>query len=254
MNNAEKRNKKGQTLAEFLESYDPNRYEHPSVTVDMVVFSVTRTEDGLRLCVPLIERKDHPCIGMWALPGGFVDMDEDLSAAAARELEEETSLTGLSFRQFGTFGAVDRDPRTRVISVGYYALAPMQSLQPQAGDDAAEADLFTLELDAVARTKQSLLFRMKLSSKKTSLGCHAKIEFDRLSFTPAAVPGGDLASDHAYILFSALCALAKEPRARVCSLLCGENAPQQQREEMLSFLNTFFVPFSVAESLCGEKR
>ena len=81
----EKRNAKGETLQEFLDSYDDSLYRHPSNTVDMIVMTV---EDG-QLKVLLIRRKDHPWIGDWALPGGFVNFDEDLEQAALRELEEE---------------------------------------------------------------------------------------------------------------------------------------------------------------------
>ena len=71
----ELRDKNGLTEAEFLAAYDENRYRHPSVTVDMAIF--TRTADG-KIGVMLIKRANHPFLGGWALPGGFVDMDEDI--------------------------------------------------------------------------------------------------------------------------------------------------------------------------------
>lgn len=108
-------------------------YPRPMVTVDMVI--LTR-EDKPR--VLLIRRAADPFAGMWALPGGYIDMDEDLPDAARRELFEETGVRADTVDQLGTFGAPGRDPRGRTISVAYLArVAP--DIEPQAGDDAKEA-------------------------------------------------------------------------------------------------------------------
>jgi 8-oxo-dGTP diphosphatase len=110
------------------------RYPHPAVTTDVVVFTIL---DG-RLSILLVKRANPPYQGHWALPGGFVDIDEDLDACAARELEEETGISGLYLEQLYTFGATHRDPRERVISVTYYALVPQDVLAtPRAASDAA---------------------------------------------------------------------------------------------------------------------
>ena len=122
------------------ERYDITKYEQPSVTVDVVIFSVKEGE----LKVLLIKRKNWPFEGMWAIPGGFVDMDESLEDAAARELYEETGIEGVYLEQFYTFGQPDRDPRTRVISVAYLALVDASQLQPRAADDAADAGWFSV--------------------------------------------------------------------------------------------------------------
>lgn len=116
------------------------RYERPSVTVDVVILSVVEGQ----LKVLLIKRKNWPFEGMWAIPGGFVDMDESLEDAAARELYEETGVEGVYLEQFYTFGRPDRDPRTRVISVAYLALVDAGRLQPRAADDAAEVGWFSV--------------------------------------------------------------------------------------------------------------
>jgi 8-oxo-dGTP diphosphatase len=121
------------------ERYDVTKYERPSVTVDMVIFSVVEGQ----LKVLLIRRKNWPFEGMWAIPGGFVDMDEPLEDAAARELYEETEVEGVYLEQFYTFGQPDRDPRTRVISVAYLALVDAGRLQPKAADDAADVGWFS---------------------------------------------------------------------------------------------------------------
>ncbi|HNR31844.1 MAG TPA: NUDIX hydrolase [Candidatus Hydrogenedentes bacterium] len=113
-------------------------YPRPMVTVDAVVFTV---RDGRRE-VLLIERKHAPFAGSWAFPGGFVEMDETLDAAAARELDEETGLTGIPLRQFHAFGDPGRDPRGRSIAVAYVGEADWRKVSPQAADDARAARWF----------------------------------------------------------------------------------------------------------------
>ncbi|GAB3451228.1 NUDIX domain-containing protein [Kineococcus endophyticus] len=111
---------------------------HPAlaVTVDLVVLTVRAGA----LHVLLVERGEEPFLGRWALPGGFVRPDEDLPGAASRELQEETGLPrGLvHLEQVATYGAPDRDPRQRVVTVCYLALAPDLPV-PRAGTDAADA-------------------------------------------------------------------------------------------------------------------
>jgi 8-oxo-dGTP diphosphatase len=115
-------------------------YPHPALTTDVVLFTIL--DDRLQLL--LVRRGNAPFAGTWALPGGFLDMDEDLDQCAARELAEETGVEGLQLEQLHSFGAVGRDPRERVISVAYLALAPADGLRIQAGDDAADARWFPL--------------------------------------------------------------------------------------------------------------
>lgn len=104
----------------------------------MVVFTVRAAV----LEVLLVERAAPPYRGHWALPGGFVDIDEALDAAAARELSEETGLDALALEQIHTFGAPERDPRERVISVAYLGLVAPARAGPRAGSDAAAAGWF----------------------------------------------------------------------------------------------------------------
>ncbi|SHH25258.1 8-oxo-dGTP diphosphatase [Jatrophihabitans endophyticus] len=112
--------------------------EHPpfAVTVDLVVLTIRDDE----LCVLLVRRGEAPYAGRWALPGGFVRPDEDLDAAAARELAEETGVrpADVHVEQLASYGAPRRDPRMRVVTVAYLALAPSLP-SPIAGTDAAEA-------------------------------------------------------------------------------------------------------------------
>ncbi len=109
-------------------------YPHPAVTADIVIFTIQDEQ----LKVLLIRRASEPFKDHWALPGGFVEIDEDLEAGALRELKEETGVTGVYLEQLYTFGKPDRDPRERVITVAYYALVPIDKLHIRPASDARE--------------------------------------------------------------------------------------------------------------------
>jgi len=104
-------------------------------TVDMAVFSVA----GGKLRILLVKRGKDPFKGRWALPGGFVELDEEIPKAAERELQEETGLKGVELEMIGVFGTPGRDPRGRTISTVYLGIAPFGRSDVKAGDDAAEA-------------------------------------------------------------------------------------------------------------------
>lgn len=110
------------------------KYPRPAVTTDAVIFYRKNNETYILL----IERGNKPYKGKWAFPGGFVDMDEDLPEACARELMEETNISVPKLTQFKTYGTVNRDPRHRTISIVFYAEL-QEPIQPQNGDDATKA-------------------------------------------------------------------------------------------------------------------
>ncbi|MBE3561990.1 MAG: NUDIX hydrolase [Ktedonobacteraceae bacterium] len=118
--------------------YDASKYERPSVTVDVVMMSLRQRD----LQVLLVKRRSWPFEGMWAIPGGFIHMDESLEDAAKRELEEETGVHDVYLEQLYTFGDPKRDPRTRVITVVYFALLDSERLQVRAADDASDVNWF----------------------------------------------------------------------------------------------------------------
>ena len=120
----------------------PHTYEYPrpALTVDAVVFGF----DDQDLKILLIQRGAQPFAGRWALPGGFVHMDETLEEAVRRELQEETGLQKVFLEQLYTFGATDRDPRGRVVSVAYYALTKLADHHVLAATDAKDAAWFPL--------------------------------------------------------------------------------------------------------------
>ena len=113
-------------------------YPHPAVATDCVVFGF----DGHELKILLIERGVEPFKGLWAFPGGFLRMDETAEQCALRELKEETGLNLHYLKQLGAFSDVNRDPRERVISIAFYALANKEDVK--GGDDAARAQWFAL--------------------------------------------------------------------------------------------------------------
>ena len=168
-----KRNALGQTEAEFLAAYDPSKYERPSVTVDIAVFC--------RGKVLLIKRGNHPFIGSWALPGGFVNPDETCEQAAARELKEETGVESVP-EQLHTYSDPHRDPRTRIITVAY--TAGFDTLpDTAAGDDAADAKWFDISL-------YGSLITLKCGDDTLKVSISGQSE--------------DLASDHGLILTDAM--------------------------------------------------
>ena len=114
-------------------------YPRPCVTPDCLIFRKINSEWK----VLLIERGNAPFKGCWALPGGFLEMEEDLDTCAARELREETGLSGIELHQLYAFGAINRDPRHRTVSVAFWGVDDTQQ-KAVGGDDAAKAQWFAL--------------------------------------------------------------------------------------------------------------
>jgi 8-oxo-dGTP diphosphatase len=127
---------------EFLRSYDPAEFPPFAVTVDLAVFTIRA---GV-LAALLVQRRDHPYRGFWALPGGFIRDEESAGDAASRELVEETGVTTFTghLEQLRTYSDPGRDPRMRVVSVAHVALAPGLP-DPQPGGDAADARWWPVE-------------------------------------------------------------------------------------------------------------
>jgi 8-oxo-dGTP diphosphatase len=130
------------------------QYPRAAITVDIVVFAF----DAEVLRVMLIQRDLPPFEGKWALPGGFVKLEETLDEAAARELQEETGLRDIYLEQLYTFGELKRDPRERVITIAYYALVNVLGHQIEATTDARQAAWFPVdELPTLAFDHQQIL-------------------------------------------------------------------------------------------------
>ena len=150
-------NTEGLSLDEFLKGYDPYKYKTPCCTTDAVVFSYDTElkKDLTGLKALFVKRSNHPCIGFWALPGGFIDMDEDLEATAKRELLEETGVEDLPMEQFAAYGDYDRDPRARIITAAYMALVEEHQVTVQAGDDAADAAWCSVSVKELSQCEEN---------------------------------------------------------------------------------------------------
>ena len=145
-------------------------FPRPSVTTDCVIFGY----DGKDLKLLLVERGIPPFKGMWALPGGYLQMDEDAIDGAKRELFEETGLRDTYIEQFRTFSAVDRDPRGRVITIAHLALVRISEVK--GGDDAAKARWFPL------KDVPQLAFDHDMILREAMKALRQKIHFEPVGF------------------------------------------------------------------------
>jgi 8-oxo-dGTP diphosphatase len=160
-------------MTETAETYDASKYERPSVTVDVVIFSL---RSG-RLHVLMVQRKHWPYADHWAIPGGFVNMDESLETAARRELMEETGVHDLYMEQLYTFGEPGRDPRTRVISVAYFALIRSEEQTLQVSDESVDVRWFPVdELPSPLAFDHDKILRFALDRLRS------KLEYTTLAF------------------------------------------------------------------------
>ena len=144
----ELRDKNGLTEREFLASYNPDKYPKPSVTADVAIF----VHSGEQWQLLLIRRGGHPYLGRLALPGGFANRNERLEDTAARELMEETGITGISMVPVGVFSKPGRDPRGWVVTSAYAAVVEGKALRAQAADDAADAQWYPVSYDRKSDT------------------------------------------------------------------------------------------------------
>lgn len=213
------KNKQGLTEEQFLAAYDASKFERPSVTVDMLIFTVTDEEKKNYRKLPekvlkllMVKRGDHPCIGQWALPGGFVKTDESLDVAALRELKEETNIDDIYIEQLYTWGDVARDPRTRVISTSYMSLVDSSVLDIKASDDADDAKWFTVNCKLVQEQKTitekgyilQRLFKLSLSNEEDHLSAIIKtlktVEGKVTKIEREVEKSNGIAFDHAKII------------------------------------------------------
>ncbi len=204
---SELRDKNGLTEAEFLAAYRPGDWPRPSVTADQVLLS--REEGGYS--VLLIRRGGHPCLGRWALPGGFVEFREPPWKAAVRELREETSLENVPTTLLGVFGDPNRDPRGWTITCAYCTLLDRSRLKARAADDARDAKWFRLSW---SHQGEELLLRLDEGEEHLTARLRGDVVENPLGRETrwTMVENSGLAFDHAKVLAAAVDRL--EQRAR----------------------------------------
>ena len=195
-----KRDENGLTEKEFLAAYKPGDYERPSVTVDMMVMKMKEDLSCVQLL--LIKRKAHPEIEKWALPGGFINMQESAYEAACRELKEETGLSDVYLEQLYTMSQPERDPRMRIIDIAYIALLPYGYNQTAvAGDDAKDAKWFDVRFtnQEILLTNDELDIKYTLKTEVFKNGVIAV-----KNYIPVSASDEKLAFDHAQIVLEGL--------------------------------------------------
>ena len=181
----------GEEEINFLENFDPSKYQNPAVAADTALFCAA--DDALY--VLLIKRGGYPYKGCWALPGGFVNIDEDLPDAAKRELLEETNVKIEYLEQAAVWGRPDRDPRQRVITVSYIALTDKENMNASAGDDAADAEWMRIsDYEEVSDEKETII-SYKLTGSKV-IEASAGFPNGRINEI-FGIKSGGLAFDHA---------------------------------------------------------
>jgi len=195
-------------------------YPHPAVTTDVVLFTICAEQ----LQVLLIRRANPPFQGCWSLPGGFVEIDEDLETAALRELREETGVSGIYLEQLYTFGKPDRDPRERIITVAYYALAPADRLQVQAASDAGAAQWFAVDgLPEPAFDHRQII---RLAQRRLA----SKLQYSTIAmqFMPETFTLGEL--QHAYEVIRGEALDKRNFRKRMLAYGCLADTGEKRRD------------------------
>lgn len=195
----------------FLSQYDIRDYERPSVTADIIIFSLRREKgssyrnrDTQKLSVLLIRRGEHPYRNHWALPGGFLRKDETLEECAYREIQEETGLTPVALFPISIFSAPNRDPRGWILSGAFASIVMTEELQ--AGNDAADAQWF----DISVRSEGKQLF-LTLQNDEETISLKLKKGKTCFGVTDYQVSeNSELAFDHAEILAKTISVLRKE--------------------------------------------
>ena len=186
----------------FLKNYDSSKYKNPAVSADGAIFAWDEEESKMKLL--LVQRGNFPYKGCYCLPGGFVEIDEDLLDAVKREIKEETDIEGIPFEQVGAFGRPDRDPRQRVITILFAAMVRFADVTAKAGDDAAEAEWYTIE-----DYKNEISYKNGKGERTASLILKGSQQFTpkiRIALDTMAVDivdGGNLAFDHAHEVIAA---------------------------------------------------
>ena len=199
-------NKKYNSEEEFLKDYDPSKFDRLSVTTDILIFSISDDiQDNYRklndkyFSILLVKRDNYPFKDKWCLPGGFVKIDEDIEDAPVRILAGEAGLHNIYLEQLYTYGSVNRDPRTRVISTSYMALIDKNKLNEKLNPNASWFNITKLEDDkkiyiTLDNGNEQIKFTIEKELKEKTT--------DRYKFT--ILENDSLAFDHPLVIVSGI--------------------------------------------------
>lgn len=201
------------TEEEFLSNYNPDKYDRPSVTTDIVAFAI-RSEDkdsyrhnpNNNLSILLAKRGGHPYQNAWALPGGFLRKDETVEECAFREIQEETNVAPAAMMHFGVFSEPKRDPRGRVLSNAFLSIISDEDVKAISGGDAIDARWFDVTFEKNSEGEYELCLTNEEETLKAVVrevsSRFKKSEYD-------IIDNGNLAFDHAKIIATAITVLRK---------------------------------------------
>lgn len=190
---------------EFLANYNSDEFEKLSMTTDILILSVSNEEknnyrktDKKKMSILLVKRDNYPFKDKWCLPGGFVQINEDLDEAPKRILKQETNIEDIYLEQLYTFGNVNRDPRMRIISTAYIALIDKSRLENKISDKSSWFDIVSIE-------EKNNVVEMVLTNEKETISFSVKKVLrekttDRYSFE--IVENDSLAFDHPLVILS----------------------------------------------------
>ena len=192
---------------EFLKDYDSSKFEKLSMTTDILIFSVSSEEvdnyrktDKKKMSILLVKRDNYPFKDKWCLPGGFIDINEDLDEAPKRILKKETNVDNIYLEQLYTFGSVKRDPRMRVVSTSYIALVDKNRLSNNLNENASWFDITLYE-------EKDNIVDIILDNGTTAISFKIQkilreLTTDRYSFK--ILKNNSLAFDHPLVILSGL--------------------------------------------------
>ena len=191
---------------EFLKAYNPEKFDRLSLTTDILVLSISdeevsnyRKTSKKHMSVLLVKRKDYPFKDKWCLPGGFLNIDEDLEDCPRRILSRETNLHDIYLEQLYTFGGINRDPRMRIISTSYMALIDKNRLDYKISDNASWFNISYEEKNNIVSVyldngKEYISFKIKKELKELTT--------DRYKFE--IIENNSLAFDHPLVILSGI--------------------------------------------------
>ena len=200
---------------EFLQNYNIEKYDRPSVTTDVAMLTVRarqtdnyRTDDRHSLSILLVKRGRHPYKGMWALPGGFLQRSESVEDCALRETVEETNVTPAALMPIGIFSDPGRDPRGWIISSAYVSVLGAEDIRQVGGDDAEDAKWFDISFDE----KENEECELTLTNSDAVLHAQLHEKGSQFGRTDYDIKQSDLAFDHAKIIASAISAVRDQAK------------------------------------------